>query len=165
MCDHQSLRLACAYAQSDQSLCLSLEYSMSVKLLNKHNLEFLGLTGGYPCQNATLLEITCRGSNHKMVLVSMKMFHFPSTHMNRLSETESSDFKFCRISLFGRDLFFQTIYSLYSISHYLLCFNSLLLLTPLEYSVFENIIENGVLLQWSKCSIFHNIFKSIQNFL
>ena len=46
MCDQQSLRSACAYAQSDQSLCLSLEYSMTVKLLNEHHLEFLHLKGG-----------------------------------------------------------------------------------------------------------------------
>ena len=36
-------------AQSDQSLCLSLEYSMSVKLLTEHNLEFLLLKGGCIC--------------------------------------------------------------------------------------------------------------------
>ena len=35
-----------AYAQSDQSLCLSFEYSMSVKLLSEHHLEFLSLKGG-----------------------------------------------------------------------------------------------------------------------
>ena len=46
ICDQQSLRSACAYAQSDQSLCLSLEYSMSVKLLTEHHLEFLSLNGG-----------------------------------------------------------------------------------------------------------------------
>ena len=46
MCDQQRLRPACAYAQSDQSLCESLEYSMSVKLLTEHHLEFLSLTGG-----------------------------------------------------------------------------------------------------------------------
>ena len=46
MCDQQSLRSACAYAQSDQSLCLSLEYSMTVKLLTEHHLEFLSFTGG-----------------------------------------------------------------------------------------------------------------------
>ena len=40
------LRSACAYAQSDQSLCLSLEYSMSVNLLTEHHLEFLSLKGG-----------------------------------------------------------------------------------------------------------------------
>ena len=33
MCDQQRLRPACAYAQSDKSLCSSLEYSRSVKLL------------------------------------------------------------------------------------------------------------------------------------
>ena len=46
MCNHQRLRPACAYAQSDQSLCLSLEYSLTVKLLTEHNLEFLSLKGG-----------------------------------------------------------------------------------------------------------------------
>ena len=35
-CDQQSLRSACAYA---------LEYSMSVKLLTEHHLEFLSCTG------------------------------------------------------------------------------------------------------------------------
>ena len=45
MCDQQSLRSACAYAQSDQSLCLSLAYSMIVKLLTEHHLEFLSLKG------------------------------------------------------------------------------------------------------------------------
>ena len=37
---------ACTYAQSDQNLCQSLEYSMSVKLPTEHNLEFLSLKGG-----------------------------------------------------------------------------------------------------------------------
>ena len=46
MCDQQSLRSACAYAQSDQSICSSLEYSMSLKLLTEHLLEFLSLKGG-----------------------------------------------------------------------------------------------------------------------
>ena len=47
MCDQQRLRPVCAYAQSDQSLCLSLEYYMNIKLLNQHNLEFLSLKEGY----------------------------------------------------------------------------------------------------------------------
>ena len=47
MSDQQRLRPACAYAQSGQSLCLSLEYSMAVKLLTEHHLEFLSLKGGY----------------------------------------------------------------------------------------------------------------------
>ena len=36
-----------AHAQSDQSLCSSLEYSMSVKLLTEHLLEVLSLKVGY----------------------------------------------------------------------------------------------------------------------
>ena len=40
-----------AYAQSDQSLCLSLDYSMIIKLLTEHHLEFLSLKRG------------CRGSS------------------------------------------------------------------------------------------------------
>ena len=43
----KGFRPARAYAQSDQSLCLSLENSMSVKLLTEHHLEFLVLKGGY----------------------------------------------------------------------------------------------------------------------
>ena len=39
MCDQQ-------YAQSDQSLCWSLEYSMTMKLLIKQHLDFLSLKGG-----------------------------------------------------------------------------------------------------------------------
>ena len=46
MCDQQSLRPACAYAQSDQSLCSSLEYSMNIKLLTEHHFEVLTLKGG-----------------------------------------------------------------------------------------------------------------------
>ena len=34
-----------AYVQSDQSLCKALLYSMNVKLLSEHNLEFLSLKG------------------------------------------------------------------------------------------------------------------------
>ena len=46
MCDQQGLRSAFAYAQSDRSLCLSLEYSMIVGLLTEHHLGFLRLEGG-----------------------------------------------------------------------------------------------------------------------
>ena len=46
MCDHQSLRSACAYAQSDQSLCYSLESSTKVNLLNEHHLKCLSFKGG-----------------------------------------------------------------------------------------------------------------------
>ena len=46
MCDQQKLRSACAYAQSDQSRCSLLDYSMTVELLTEHLLEVLSLTGG-----------------------------------------------------------------------------------------------------------------------
>ena len=68
MCDQQKLLPACAYAQTDQSLCWLLEYSMSVKLLTEHHLEFLSLREAAQVRlslhlsNATLLEITCHGS-------------------------------------------------------------------------------------------------------
>ena len=74
MCDQQGLRPACVYAQSYQSICLSLEYSMNIKLLTVgHHFEFLTLKGGCRdssestlVQNDTLLEITCPGSNKKV---------------------------------------------------------------------------------------------------
>ena len=56
-----SLRSVFAYAQSDQSLCWSLEYSMIIKLLTEHHLEFLSLKGG------------CRGSSFS-TLVKMSIF-------------------------------------------------------------------------------------------
>ena len=55
-----------AYAQSDQSLWQLLEYSMIVKLLTEHHLEFLSLNGD--CRGLSestvvkLLEISCRGT-------------------------------------------------------------------------------------------------------
>ena len=36
-------------------------------------------------------------------------------------------------------------------------------LSKYHVGLFENIMENGAFAQKSKCSIFHNIFKSIQN--
>ena len=57
--------LACAYVQSDQSLCLLLEYSINVKLLTEHNLEFLSLKRGCTVSAEStlvkMLEITCCG--------------------------------------------------------------------------------------------------------
>ena len=48
MCDQQMLRPACAYAQSNQSVCLSLKYYMTVKLLTEimYRVEFLSFKGG-----------------------------------------------------------------------------------------------------------------------
>ena len=60
MCDEESLRSACAYAQSDQSLCQLLKYSMSVKLLAERHTDFLSLKGG------------CTGSSESTSLVKMQ---------------------------------------------------------------------------------------------
>ena len=65
MCDQQSLRSACAYAQSDQSLCLSLEYSMTIKLLTEHHLEFLSFKGGCSgSSESTLVKIPHLWKSH-----------------------------------------------------------------------------------------------------
>ena len=58
MCDQQRLRPACAYAQSDQSLCKSLEYFMNIQLLAEHHLEFLSFKGGCTgSSESTLVKI------------------------------------------------------------------------------------------------------------
>ena len=67
MCDQQSLRSACAYAQSDQSLCWSLEYYTSVKLVTEHYLEFLSFIGG------------CTGSSESTLV---KMPHCRKSHVS-----------------------------------------------------------------------------------
>ena len=66
MCDQQRLRPACAYAQSDLSLCWSLGYSMTVKLLTEHQLEFLSLKG------------SCRGLSESTLV---KMPHCWKSHV------------------------------------------------------------------------------------
>ena len=79
MCDQQSLRSACSYAQTDQRLCLSLEYSMSVKLLTERHLEFLSLQGGCTgLSESTLVKMPdCWKSHvaalsvHKIKMISM----------------------------------------------------------------------------------------------
>ena len=65
VCDQHSLRSACAYAQSEQSLCKSLEYSMIVKLLTEHHVELLSLKRG------------CRGSSES---AHVKMPHCWKSH-------------------------------------------------------------------------------------
>ena len=67
MCDQQSLRSACSYAQSDQSLCLPLEYSMNVKQLSEHHLEFLSQTGGCTgSSESTLVELPHCWKSHEL---------------------------------------------------------------------------------------------------
>ena len=65
MCDQQSLRSAWAYAQSDQSLCLSLEYAMTVKLPTEHPLKFLRLKGGCTASSeSTFVKIPLCWKSH-----------------------------------------------------------------------------------------------------
>ena len=91
MCDQQSLRSACAYAQYDQSLCLSLEYSMIVKLLTEQHLQFLSLKGG------------CTGSSESTLV---KMPHCWKLHVTAhivLGENTrivKDFFNFCRWEIF-----------------------------------------------------------------
>ena len=68
MCDQQRLRPACTYAQSDQSVCKSLNYSMTVRLLTEHHFGFLGLKGG------------CTGSSES-TLSLVKMPHCWKSHL------------------------------------------------------------------------------------
>ena len=54
------ISLTSAYAQSDQSLCQSFEYSMSVKLLTECHLESLSLKGGCTgSSESTLVKMPC----------------------------------------------------------------------------------------------------------
>ena len=58
-------------AQCDQSLCKSLEYSMTVKLLTEHYLEFLIFKGG--CTGSS--ESTRHGSYIKKISLNRVEFH------------------------------------------------------------------------------------------
>ena len=70
MCDQQSLRPACAYAQSDQSLCLSLEYSIIVKLLTERHLEFLSLKGSCTgSSESTLVKMSNCWKSHALAQI------------------------------------------------------------------------------------------------
>ena len=55
------------YAQSDQSLCLSLEVSMTLRLLTEHHMEFLSLTGSYTgSSESTLVKMPHCWESHVM---------------------------------------------------------------------------------------------------
>ena len=83
MCDQQSLRSACAYAQSDQSLCVSLEYSVIVKLLTEHHLEFLSLKGG--CRGSsesTLVKMPHCWKSHALAHMFLIVYPLEAKHAN-----------------------------------------------------------------------------------
>ena len=77
MWDQQRLRPACAYAQSDQSLCLSLEYSMTLRLLTRHHLEFLSLKGGYTgSSESTLVKMSYCWKSNDMAHFTFHCFRY-----------------------------------------------------------------------------------------
>ena len=85
MCNQQSLRSACAYAQSDQSLCKLLEYSMTVYLLTEQHFEFPSLKGGCTCSSEpTLVKIpNCWKSQ---VVVHISITSSQQTHFQRTTK-------------------------------------------------------------------------------
>ena len=71
-----------AKAPTDQSLCYSLEYSMSAKLLTEHHLEFLRLRGGCKgSSESTLVKIPhCWKSHATAQSVSFCSFRFSTNN-------------------------------------------------------------------------------------
>ena len=54
----------------DQSICLSLEYFMTVKLLTEHHLEFLRLKGGCTgSSESTLVKMSNCWKSHAAALI------------------------------------------------------------------------------------------------
>ena len=81
MCDQQRLRPACAYSQSDHSLCYLLEYYMSVKLLTEHHLEFPRLKGGCTgSSESTLVKTPHCWKSH----VTARIFRIQSIHLHHI---------------------------------------------------------------------------------
>ena len=70
MCDQQSLRSACEYSQSGQSLCYSLEHSMNVKLMTEHHLECPSLNEAVQARLSLLLSKCQNVGNHMSGLMS-----------------------------------------------------------------------------------------------
>ena len=64
--NQQRLRPVCAYAQSEQSLCQSFEYTMILRLLTEPHLEFLSL------------EVGCTGSTESIRVKMPRCWNFMS---------------------------------------------------------------------------------------
>ena len=69
--DQQKLRSACAYAQSDQSLFLFFEYSMTLRLLTEHHLEFLSLERG--CTGSTESTLVKMPHSNALAFVTRRL--------------------------------------------------------------------------------------------
>ena len=91
MCDQQSLRSACAYAQSDQSLSESLEYFMIAELLTEHHFEFLCLKGGCTCLcESTLVKMPHCWKSHVAAYVDY-MYLVMGAHTMKQTYPQLSD--------------------------------------------------------------------------
>ena len=103
MCDQQSLRSACAYAQSDQCLCRSFEHSMSVKLLTEHHLEFLSLQGGCPGSSESTLVKMSHCSKSRVVAQDMALLfqNYPIKYMKQ-QKKKRGHYCFCICKLKDR---------------------------------------------------------------
>ena len=85
MRDQQKHRSAYTYAQCGQSLCLSLDYSMSVKLLTEHHLEFLSLKGGCTdSPESTFVKIPHCCKSHVATQINMHLLVWPLTQIKHL---------------------------------------------------------------------------------
>ena len=82
MCFQQNLRSACAYAQSDQRLCLLLEYYVNIKLLTKHHLEFLSLK----CDDTGSSESTLFKMSHCLKYHVAAHGCFTSLHLGTIDQ-------------------------------------------------------------------------------
>ena len=70
------IRLLIHSDQADQNLCLSFEYSMSVKLLTEQRLEFQSLTGGCTGSSEfTLVKIPHCWKSHVTALIFVDDIH------------------------------------------------------------------------------------------
>ena len=77
MCDQQNPRSSYAYAQSDQSLRCSLEYSVSVKLLTEYHLEPLSSKGGRTGPSESALHCW---KPHKAAHIYNQLYYLPTPH-------------------------------------------------------------------------------------
>ena len=94
-----SMLLVCP-TQSDQSLCGSLECSMSVKLLAEHHLVFLRLRGGYAgSSESTLVKLLHCWISHataqllldnviSIIIIVFKCFTFLTTNEHMAPRTQ-----------------------------------------------------------------------------
>ena len=86
-----------AYAQSDQSLCQSLAYFTTVKLLTEHHLEFLSLKGGgIGSYESTLIKMPHCLKSH--VMAHMLAVHYFPTRPRRQGKQD------CRQSELSRPI-------------------------------------------------------------